>query len=84
MILYGWKFSVVAGRNLMTGVGIKSLWLYVACPASGVAICFMEIERLINFFNRVRRGVTLHEKTIKDEAKELAEEAARNAMEGRK
>ncbi|MDR2053266.1 MAG: TRAP transporter small permease [Treponema sp.] len=74
MIIYGWRFSIQAGRNLMTGVGIRSLWLYVACPVAGLAICLMEIERVINFFDRIRRGVTLHEKTIKDEAKELVED----------
>jgi TRAP-type C4-dicarboxylate transport system permease small subunit len=77
MIVWGWRFSLVAGRNKMTGVGIRSIWLYIACPVSGLAICLMEIERLINFFDRIRRGVTLHEKTIKEEAKELAEDAAR-------
>lgn len=75
MIIYGWKFSMLAGKNMMTGVGIKSMWLYLACPMAGVALCLMEIERLINFFDRVKRGVTLEGGTIEDEAKALAEDA---------
>lgn len=59
MIIYGWRFSMVAGRNLITGVGIKSMWLYLSVPFAGVALCLMEIERLIRFFDRRRRGETL-------------------------
>lgn len=77
MIYYGWDFIVrVARRNIMTGVGIRSTWLYLANPVAGVAICLMEIERLINFFDRLRRGVTLQGGTIEEEAKELVEDAA--------
>ncbi|MEA4934133.1 MAG: TRAP transporter small permease [Lawsonibacter sp.] len=59
MIVYGWRFSMVAGRNVITGVGIKSMWLYLSVPFAGIALCLMEVERLINFFDRWRRGVTL-------------------------
>lgn len=59
MIIYGWRFSMVAGRNLITGVGIKSMWLYLSVPFAGIALCLMEIERLIRFFDRRRRGETL-------------------------
>ncbi len=76
MLIYGWQFSMLAGRNVMTGVGIKSMWLYLACPVAGVAVCLMEIERLINFFDRMKRGVTLHSSTIADEAKALVGDAA--------
>lgn len=75
MIVYGWQFSMLAGKNVMTGVGIKSLWLYLACPLAGVALCLMEIERMVNFFDRVRRGVTLDGGTVADEARELADDA---------
>jgi TRAP-type transport system small permease protein len=81
MIVYGWKVSMLAGRNIMTGVGIKSLWLYFACPVSGVAMCLMEIERLINFFDRVRRGVSLQGITVADEAKAIVEDAAEQIRE---
>lgn len=76
MIVYGWQFSQLAGRNVMTGVGIKSLWLYLACPVAGVALCLMEIERLINFFDRVRRGVTLGSAGIAEEAQALVDDVA--------
>lgn len=76
MIIYGNKFAVLAGRNIMTGVGIKSMWLYVSIPVAGVAMCLMELERFINFIDRLRRGVALEVTTIEDDAKALAEEAA--------
>lgn len=81
MIVYGWKFSILAGRNVMTGVGIKSMWLYITCPVAGVAVCLMEIERLINFFDRFRRGVSLQGNTIADDAKALVEDAAEQIRE---
>jgi TRAP-type C4-dicarboxylate transport system permease small subunit len=68
VIVYGWRFALVAGRNVMTGVGLPSFWLYLACPILGVALCLMEAERLINFFDRRRRGVTLEAATIADDA----------------
>lgn len=81
MIWYGWKFSLVARRNIMTGVGIRSIWLYLACPAAGIAICLMEIERLINFFDRLRRGVTLDGGSLETDAKEFVEDAAQQIRE---
>ncbi|MEN1760055.1 TRAP transporter small permease [Anoxynatronum sibiricum] len=54
MIVYGWRFSMLAGRNLMTGVGIRSMWLYLSVPMAGAAMCLMEIERLLNFIQRHR------------------------------
>jgi TRAP-type C4-dicarboxylate transport system permease small subunit len=77
MILNGWGFSIQAGRNLMTGVGIKSLWLYVAVPIAGVAICLMEIERLIKCVDRIRRGVMLEGGGIAEDAKKLVEEESK-------
>lgn len=76
MIVYGWEFAQLAGRNIMTGVGIKSMWLYLATPAAGVAMCLMEIERLINFFDRRRRGITLEDLSMADEARLFVEDAA--------
>lgn len=81
MIVYGWQFSMLAGRNVITGVGIKSMWLYLTCPFAGVAICLMEIERFINFFDRLRRGVTLHSTTVADEAEMLVEDAEKQIRE---
>ncbi|TCO68814.1 TRAP transporter small permease [Marinisporobacter balticus] len=81
MIVYGWQFSMLAGRNIITGVGIKSMWLYLTCPIAGIAVCLMGIERLVNFFDRLRRGVTLHGNTIVDEAKLLAEDAVEQIRE---
>ncbi|MBE6907864.1 TRAP transporter small permease [Marasmitruncus massiliensis] len=52
MIIYGWKFSLLAGKNVITGVGIKSMWLYLSVPVAGCAMCLMEIERLLNFIKR--------------------------------
>lgn len=76
MIVYGWKFSMLAGRNTITGVGIKSMWLYLTCPVAGLAMCLMEIERFINFVDRLKRGVKLHGHTVADDAKALVEDAA--------
>jgi len=81
MICYGWEFMFrVARRNIMTGVGIRSTWLYLATPVGGLAICLMEIERCINFFDRCRRGVTLEGGSIEDEAKAAVEDAAKQAQ----
>lgn len=81
MIVYGWQFSMLAGRNVITGVGIKSMWLYLTCPFAGIAVCLMEIERFINFFDRFRRGVTLHSTTVADEAEMLVEDATKQICE---
>ncbi|MBB6215322.1 TRAP-type C4-dicarboxylate transport system permease small subunit [Anaerosolibacter carboniphilus] len=81
MIVYGWKFSMLAGRNTITGVGIKSMWLYLTCPAAGIAVCLMEMERLINYFDRRRRGIILHGNTVADDAKALVEDAAEQIRE---
>ena len=56
MIVYGYGFTKLATRNIITGVGITSAWLYASCPIAGVAICLMEIERAINFFYHARHG----------------------------
>jgi TRAP-type C4-dicarboxylate transport system permease small subunit len=58
----------------MTGVGIKSLWLYVAVPVSGVAICLMEIERFIRCVDRMKRGVMLEGGSIAEDAQKLVKE----------
>ncbi len=58
MVVYGWQFSMLAGKNVITGVGIKSMWLYLSVPIAGVALCLMEVERLLNFINR-RRNLTV-------------------------
>lgn len=77
MIYYGWLFMTkVARRNIMTGVGIRSTWLYLANPVAGVAICLMEIERFINFIDRWRRGVTLDSHGIEEDARAVARDAA--------
>lgn len=75
MIVYGWQFSMLAKRNLMTGVGITSMWLYLACPFAGIAVVLMEIERFINFCYRITHGQTLEAETIKEQSKHMAEEA---------
>lgn len=55
MIIYGWKFSMVAGKNVITGVGIKSMWLYLSVPLAGIALLLMEIERFLNFIIRLKK-----------------------------
>lgn len=74
MVFYGWQFSKLAGRNFITGVGIKSMWLYLSCPVAGIAVCMMEIERCINFFDRLRRGDTFHSNTVADDAQALVKD----------
>lgn len=78
MIVYGVQFTQLAGRNVMTGVGIKSSWLYITCPIAGVAMCLMEIERFINCIDRIRRGVTLAEDSLEAQAKALVEDAKKD------
>jgi TRAP-type C4-dicarboxylate transport system permease small subunit len=68
MLRYGWEFALIAGRNTMTGVGISSFWLYLACPIMGLAICIMEIERVINFFYRRKLGLTLDDVLAQEKA----------------
>jgi TRAP-type C4-dicarboxylate transport system permease small subunit len=77
MLYYGWEFMFrVARRNIMTGVGIRSTWLYLANPVAGFAICLMEIERAINFFDRLRKGKMLRTATMEEEAREFVKDAA--------
>lgn len=75
MIIYGWKFSMLAKRNVMTGVGITSMWLYLSCPFAGFAVVLMELERFINFVYRVAHGQTLENITLSEQSKQIAEEA---------
>lgn len=84
MIVCGAQFTQLAGRNIMTGVGIKSSWLYIACPIAGAAMCLMEIERFINCIDRIRRGVTLEEDTLAAQAKALVEESKIEGEEAEK
>lgn len=58
MIRYGWSFAMLMGKSQMTGMRIKSMWLYLAIPIAGVALCLMEFERLINFVYRLKGGET--------------------------
>ena len=74
MIVYGVGFTKMATRNVITGVGIKSAWLYAACPISGTAICLMEIERLINFIYRIKNHIASDALTAAEQAQKLAEE----------
>ncbi len=78
MIIYGIQFTKLAGRNVITGVGIKSTWLYITCPIAGVAMCMMEIERFINCIDRIKRGVAIEVNTIETQAMTLVEEAKQN------
>lgn len=75
MIVYGWQFSMLAKRNLMTGVGITSMWLYLSCPFAGIAVVLMEIERFINFCYRVAHGQTLDMETLAVQSQQMAEQA---------
>lgn len=50
MIIYGWNFAILMGKSQMTGLRIKSMYLYMAIPIAGVALCLMEMERLIHYF----------------------------------
>jgi len=52
MIFNGWQFAMLAGKNVITGVGIKSMWLYLSVPVAGVALALMEIEWFIKFVAR--------------------------------
>lgn len=52
MIINGWQFAMLAGKNVITGVGIKSMWLYLSVPMAGVALALMEIECFIRFVAR--------------------------------
>ena len=56
MIIYGWQFAQLMGRSMMTGLRVKSMYLYLAIPIAGVALCLMEIELLMGFFYRIKGG----------------------------
>jgi len=71
MMIYGWRFSMLAGRNLMTGVGIRSMWLYLSVPMAGAAMCLMEIERLLKFIQR-HRNRDLEAKSPENDAEAVA------------
>ncbi len=77
LLYYGWEFTFrVARRNIMTGVGIRSTWLYLANPVAGFAICLMEIERAINFIDRWRRGEHMQTASMEEEAKAFVKDTA--------
>lgn len=81
MMVDGWKFSMLARGNVITGVGITSMWQYLSCPIAGIALCLMESERAINWFDRLMRGVTLEGGSLMDEAMELKKEAEENSSD---
>ena len=41
MIIYGWQFAQLMGRSMMTGLRVKSMYLYLAIPIAGVALCLL-------------------------------------------
>ncbi len=76
LLIYGIKFTHIAARNIITGMTIKSSWLFMAGPISGGAIVLMELERFINFWHRIYTGERLHVgKGLEEEAEALIEEA---------
>lgn len=81
MIIYGWKFSMLARRNIMTGTKLTSMWLYLSCPLAGVALILMETERFINFCYRVAHHQTLDNVTLAQESQKMAEAAKKEAVE---
>ena len=77
LFVYGCKFLNIAKRNIITGMSIKSSWLFMAGPISGAAIMLMEIERFINFWHRVATGQKLEiSRCHEEEAESLVEDAA--------
>jgi TRAP-type C4-dicarboxylate transport system permease small subunit len=45
MIVFGYNMAVLSGLNILTGMNIKSSWLFAAVPVSGVALFFGCIEK---------------------------------------
>ena len=45
MIIYGYQMAELAGLNLITGLGVRSTWLFAAVPVAGVALFMAVIEK---------------------------------------
>ena len=55
MIVEGYYFAKIMNLSKITGLGIKTSWLYSAVPVSGVAILLMASEKFLEIFGLIER-----------------------------
>ena len=55
MVIEGFKFAELMSLSKMTGLGIKTSWLYLAVPVSGIAMIIMVIEKFLEALGLIER-----------------------------
>ena len=79
MVVEGFKFAEIMGLSKMTGLQIKTSWLYLAVPVSGIAIVLMVLEKFLETFGLIEKTKTKAE--IDEENNRLSgKQAAREKL----
>lgn len=79
MVIEGWKFTEIMALSKMTGLQIKTSWLYAAVPVSGIAIILMVLEKFLETFGVIEK--TKSKAEIDDENNRLSgKQAAREKL----
>ncbi|MDO5408575.1 MAG: TRAP transporter small permease subunit [Eubacteriales bacterium] len=52
MIVYGFQFTALMSKSVMSGLGCKQSFLYASVPIAGICMLLMQSEKMILFFLR--------------------------------
>lgn len=55
MIVYGYGFTVLMSKSVLSGIPIAKSWLYAAVPVAGVCMLLMQSERFILFILKLTK-----------------------------
>ena len=55
MIVYGYQFTVLMSKSVLSGIPIAKSWLYAAVPVAGVCMLLMQSERFILFILKMMK-----------------------------
>ena len=55
MIVYGYQFTVLMSKSVLSGIPIAKSWLYAAVPVAGVCMLLMQSERFILFILKLMK-----------------------------
>ena len=55
MIVYGYQFTMLMTRSVLSGIPIAKAWLYAAVPVAGLCMLLMQSERFILFILKIMK-----------------------------
>jgi len=53
MIVYGYQFTMLMTRSVLSGIPIAKAWLYAAVPVAGLCMLLMQSERFVLFILKI-------------------------------